>query len=45
MHDMGFAAIDTGTLHDGGRRQQPGSPIYNRRLTEAQARDILKSLG
>ena len=38
---LGFAAIDTGGLADGGRRQQPGSPIYNTRLTGAQARAAL----
>jgi predicted dinucleotide-binding enzyme len=26
---LGFAAVDTGSLADGGRRQEPGSPIYN----------------
>jgi predicted dinucleotide-binding enzyme len=42
MHDIGFAAIDTGNLHNGARLQQPGSPIYNRQVTEAQAREMLK---
>jgi len=41
MNDMGFAAIDTGSLHEGGHRQEPGSPIFNKRLTEATARTKL----
>jgi predicted dinucleotide-binding enzyme len=27
--EIGFAPVDTGSLRDGGREQQPGSPIYN----------------
>ena len=41
IEEIGFAAIDTGSLREGGRRQQPGSPIYGRPLTAPQARDIL----
>jgi predicted dinucleotide-binding enzyme len=44
MNDMGFAAIDTGSLHDGGHRQKPGSPIFNTKLTEAQARSKLAEI-
>ena len=42
IEEIGFAAIDTGSLREGGRRQQPGSPIYGRPLTAPQARDILR---
>lgn len=35
--DLGFAAVDTGPLHSGGILQQPGGPLFNRSLTEAQA--------
>lgn len=42
IEEIGFAAIDTGSLRDGGRRQQPGSPIYGPPLTVKQARDILR---
>ena len=42
IEEIGFAAIDTGSLREGGRRQQPGSPIYGRPLTARQARDILR---
>lgn len=43
MDDMGFAAVDTGTLADGGRLQQPGSPIFNKQLTEAQAQELVRA--
>lgn len=36
--DIGFAPVDTGALREGGRRQQPGSPIYNVPMTGAEAR-------
>ncbi|WP_328297595.1 NAD(P)-binding domain-containing protein [Streptomyces sp. NBC_00435] len=35
--DLGFASVDTGPLHSGGILQQPGGPLFNRPLTEAQA--------
>ncbi|WP_369779179.1 NADPH-dependent F420 reductase [Streptomyces sp. R33] len=35
--DLGFAPVDTGSLHSGGILQQPGGPLFNRPLTEAQA--------
>lgn len=38
---IGFAAVDTGTLHDGGLRQQPDTDIYNKPMTAAQARGVL----
>jgi predicted dinucleotide-binding enzyme len=44
IEEIGFAAVDTGFLHDGGRLQQPGSPIYNRELTAKQAAEVLKSI-
>lgn len=36
--DIGFGPVDTGSLHDGGRRQQVGSDVYNEELTVAEAR-------
>jgi predicted dinucleotide-binding enzyme len=39
--EIGFAPVDTGSLHDGGRRQQPEAPVYNRPLTEDEARALL----
>ncbi|MDA1095787.1 MAG: NADPH-dependent F420 reductase [Chloroflexi bacterium] len=41
---IGFDTVDTGSLRDGGRRQEPGSPIYNKPLTIDQARAILASM-
>lgn len=29
IEDIGFAAVDTGSLREGGRKQQPGSTVYN----------------
>lgn len=40
IEDIGFAAVDTGFLHEGGRRQQPGSPIYNAPMTVDQVKEI-----
>lgn len=45
VDEIGFTAVDTGSLRDGGRRQEPGSAIYNTPLTEDQAREILESMG
>jgi hypothetical protein len=39
--DIGFAPVDTGSLAQGGRRQQPGSHIYNEPMTAAQAQKFL----
>ena len=41
IDDIGFASIDTGSLREGGRRQEPGSPIYGRPLTVREARGLL----
>jgi predicted dinucleotide-binding enzyme len=43
IDDIGFVPIDTGSLREGGRLQQPGSPVYVMRLTEEQARSVLQS--
>ena len=37
IDEIGFDPLDTGPLAAGGRYQQPGSPIYNRALTRAEA--------
>jgi predicted dinucleotide-binding enzyme len=37
IEEMGFAAVDTGGLVDGGRIQQPDSPIYNKVMTQREA--------
>jgi 8-hydroxy-5-deazaflavin:NADPH oxidoreductase len=33
IEDIGFAPVDTGSLREGGSKQQPGSPIYNNPMT------------
>ncbi|HEX8734818.1 MAG TPA: NAD(P)-binding domain-containing protein [Pyrinomonadaceae bacterium] len=45
IEDIGFAAVDTGDLADGGMAQQPGTAIYNRNLTAGEAQAILGSEG
>lgn len=39
--ELGFAPLDTGSLREGGFRQQPGSAIYNQPLNALQARAAL----
>ncbi len=41
VEELGFAPVDTGSLRDGGRKQQPGAALYNKPLTAAQAREAL----
>lgn len=41
IDQIGFDPVDTGGLDEGGRRQQPGTPVYNQPLTAAQAREVL----
>lgn len=43
IQEIGFAPLDTGTLRDGGRLQQPDSPLYSQSLTLEQARERLAS--
>jgi predicted dinucleotide-binding enzyme len=45
IEDIGFAAVDTGDLRDGGATQQPETAIYNRNLTAHEAEAILGSEG
>lgn len=44
IEEIGFAAIDTGSLREGGRLQQPDSPIYNKTYTAREARQFLSAL-
>ncbi|HLX58654.1 MAG TPA: NADPH-dependent F420 reductase [Ktedonobacteraceae bacterium] len=44
IEEIGFAAVDTGFLHEGGRLQQPGSPIYNVPMTVEEARQRLAAI-
>lgn len=41
IEEIGFAPVDTGSLREGGRFQQPGSPISARLMTGREARDLL----
>lgn len=41
IEEMGFAPVDTGSLRQGGRKQEPGSAIYNRPMLLPQARQAL----
>ena len=37
IEEIGFAAVDAGSLQEGGKKQQPNSPIYNKTLSGKQA--------
>ena len=41
ISDIGFAPLDLGGLSDGGRRMQPGQPIYNQDFTLREAKALL----
>jgi hypothetical protein len=43
IEEIGFAPVDTGGLRDGGRLQQPGSPLYARRITGAEAKTAVRA--
>src|SRR5689334_19870258 len=44
IEEIGFAPVDTGSLRDGGRKQQPGSPIYNKPMTGREAKTAVEIL-
>jgi predicted dinucleotide-binding enzyme len=41
IDEIGFDAVDNGELVEGGRKQQPGSPIYNQPLTAKELKERL----
>ena len=41
IDELGFAPVDTGSLAEGGRRQQPGAPVYNNPLRAEEAEAVL----
>jgi hypothetical protein len=43
IEEIGFAAVDTGFLHEGGRSQQPGTALYNKEVTAREAAALLPS--
>jgi hypothetical protein len=44
IEEIGFAAVDTGSLREGGRLQEPDSPIYNQTYNAREARKFIASL-
>lgn len=42
VNDIGYAAVDTGWLREGGQLQQAGGPLYTRVLTGAEVRGLLE---
>ncbi len=44
IDEIGFDAIDTGSLASGGRKQQPGTAIYNVALTGDDAEKTLAAI-
>jgi predicted dinucleotide-binding enzyme len=44
IEEIGFVAVDTGSLREGGRMQEPDSPIYNQTYNGRQAREFLEKL-
>jgi len=41
IDELGFAALDTGSLAEGGRRQQPGASVYNTPMRAGDAEAAL----
>lgn len=44
IEEIGFTAVDTGSLREGGRMQQPDSPIYSQTYNGREAREFLSKL-
>ena len=44
IEEIGFDTVDTGFLHDGGKLQEPSSPIYNVPMTFNEAKQRLAEL-
>ncbi|PYP84513.1 MAG: hypothetical protein DMG65_22325 [Candidatus Angelobacter sp. Gp1-AA117] len=38
IEQIGFAPVDTGSLREGGKSQQPNAPIYNKIFTGREAK-------
>lgn len=41
IDEIGFDAVDAGTLAEGGRKHQPGTPVYTAELRTAELRERL----
>jgi len=44
IEEIGFAPVDTGSLREGGRMQEPESPIYNKTYNGREAREFLEKM-
>jgi predicted dinucleotide-binding enzyme len=44
IEEIGFEPVDTGSLREGGRKQHPGTAIYNNPMTGDQARETLAEM-
>jgi len=42
IEEIGFGGIDTGSLHDGGKLQEPDQVLYNKEMTCGEALEKLK---
>jgi predicted dinucleotide-binding enzyme len=45
IEEIGFVPVGIGSSRDGGRKQQPGSPIYNNPMMTDRAREMLGQMG
>lgn len=43
IEELGFSAVDTGFLHEGGRSQQPGTAVYNKDVTAREAASLFSA--
>jgi len=43
IEEIGFAPLDTGSLAEGGRRQQPGAPVYNNPMSVREAAEVVSA--
>ncbi len=43
IEEIGFAAVDSGFLHEGGRSQQPGTAVSNKDVTAKEAAALLST--
>lgn len=41
IRDMGFAPVDTGSLSEGGRQQDPNAPFYDKAMTAEEAHRVV----
>ena len=44
IEEIGFVPVDTGSLREGGRMQEPDSPIYNQTYNGREARQFLEKM-